>query len=287
MKAILERELKAYFRSPTGYVFSAFLLLFVGIYTMVYNLKSYYANFEFVLNSMSFVFMIIIPFLTMRMISEDRKQKTDQLLYSLPMSTGKIVLGKYFASLLVLALPTLVMCAYPIILFMYGSINFLTAYSSILAFFLLGATLIAVGMFISSVTESQVVAAILSFIVILINFFITDLSNFISSSSTTSFIALAIAVILLALIIKLLTKNGLFAVIFALVCEAGLTLLLYLKPVVFEGLFPSIMKSFSVFDRFYRFVSGVFDLTSIVYFAMVSMIFVYLTVQSLEKRRWN
>lgn len=287
MKAILERELKAYFRSPTGYVFSAFLLLFVGIYTMVYNLKSYYANFEFVLDSMSFVFMIIIPFLTMRMISEDRKQKTDQLLYSLPMSTGKIVLGKYFASLLVLALPTAIMCAYPIILFMYGSINFLTAYSSILAFFLLGATLIAVGMFISSVTESQVVAAILSFIVILVNFFISDLSNFISSSSATSFIALAIAIILLALIIKLLTKNGIFAVIFALICEAGLTLLLYVKPVVFEGLFPSIMKSFSVFDRFYRFVSGVFDLTSIVYFAMVSMVFVYLTVQSLEKRRWN
>jgi len=287
MRAILDRELKAYFRGPTGYVFSAFLLLFVGIYTMVYNLKSYLANFEYVLDSMSFVFMIIIPFLTMRMISEDRKQKTDQLLYSLPMSTSKIVLGKYFASLLVLALPTAIMCVYPIILYMYGTINFLTAYSSILAFFLLGASLIAVGMFISSTTESQVVAAILSFIAILVNFFVSDLANFISSSSTASFIAMAIAVLLLALIIKILTKNGLFAVILAIACEAVLALLLYTKPAIFEGLFPSILKGFSLFERFYRFVGGMFDLTSIVYFAMVSMIFIYLTVQSLEKRRWN
>lgn len=287
MRAILERELKSYFRGPTGYVFTAFLLLFVGIYTMIYNLRGYYANFEYVLDSMSFVFMIVIPFLTMRMLSEDRRQKTDLLLYSLPMSTEKIVLGKYFASVLVLALPILIMCAYPIILYMYGNINFLTAYSSILAFFFLGATLISVGMFISSVTESQVVAAILSFVVILVNFFITGLSNLISSAPSTSLIACAIAAALLAVVIGLLTKNPVFAVLFGLLCEAALAILYYLNSAVFEGLFPSILRAFSVFERFYRFVGGVFDLTSIVYFAMVSMIFVYLTVQSFEKRRWN
>jgi ABC-2 type transport system permease protein len=287
MRAVLERELKSYFRSPTGYVFAAFLLLFVGIYTMAINFSSGYANFEYVLSNMSFVFLIIIPILTMRMVAEERRQKTDLLLYSLPMSMGKIVLGKYFASLLVLLVPVSIVCLYPIILFMYGTINFLPAYSAILAFFLLGATLIAIGMFISSVTENQVIAAILSFIVLLVNFFISQLSNFISSSSSTSFIALTIAVILLAVILRLLTKNGYFAVGFALVCEIGLTAVLYLAPSSLEGLFPKIMQGFSVFDRFNSFIDGVFDITSIVYFLMAIVVFIFLTVQSLEKRRWN
>jgi ABC-2 type transport system permease protein len=287
MRAVLERELKSYFRSRTGYVFAAFLLLFVGIYSMAINFSSGYANFEYVLSNMSFVFLVIIPILTMRMVAEERRQKTDLLLYSLPMSMGKIVLGKYFASLLVLLVPVSIVCLYPIILFMYGTINFLTAYSAILAFFLLGATLIAIGMFISSVTENQVIAAILSFIVLLVNFFISQLSNFISSSSSTSFIALTIAVILLAVILRLLTKNGYFAVGFALICEIGLTAVLYLAPSSLEGLFPEIMRGFSVFDRFNSFIDGVFDITSIVYFLMSIVVFIFLTVQSLEKRRWN
>ncbi len=86
MKAVLRHELSSCFTNLSGYVFGAFLLLFAGIYTMVYNLQSATTNFEYVLGSMSFVFLIIVPILTMRVLAEERRQKTDQLLYSLPLS---------------------------------------------------------------------------------------------------------------------------------------------------------------------------------------------------------
>lgn len=287
MRAILDRELKAYFNGATGYVFIAFLLLFVGIYTMAVNLSGGYANFEYVPSNMSFVYLLIVPILTMRAIAEEKKQKTDQLLYSLPMGMTKIVMGKYFAALLVLAVPTAIMALYPLILSLYGTVNFLMVYSSILAFFLLGATLIAVGLFVSSVTDNQVVAAILSFIVLLINFFISQLAQYVPTSSFASFVALAVAVLVVAVVIRILTKNGIFAVGFGLICEIGLIVMLTMFPDLLQGLFPALLKGFSIFDRFYSFIDGVFDVTSIVFFFMVSIVFLFLTIQSLEKRRWN
>lgn len=287
MRAIIGRELRSYYNGAVGYVFAAFILLFVGIYTMAINLKGYVANFEFSLSQMSFVYLIAIPIITMRMIAEEKRQKTDQLLYSLPMGMTRIVLGKYFASLIVLAVPVAIICFYPLILTLYGTVNLFSAYGSILAFFLLGASLISVGMFISSVTESQVVAAVLSFIAMLINFFISQLANLVSASTMSSFIAMTIFVVVLAVIIKLLVKSGIFAVVFALVCEISLIVSFITSRSSFEGLFPAIMKGISMFDRFYSFIGGVFDITSIVYFIMTSFVFVFLTVQSLEKRRWN
>jgi ABC-2 type transport system permease protein len=287
VRAIIGRELRSYYNGAVGYVFAAFILLFVGIYTMAINLKGYVANFEFSLSQMSFVYLIAIPIITMRMIAEEKRQKTDQLLYSLPMGMTRIVLGKYFASLIVLAVPVAIICFYPLILTLYGTVNLFSAYGSILAFFLLGASLISVGMFISSVTESQVVAAVLSFIAMLINFFISQLANLVSASTMSSFIAMTIFVVVLAVIIKLLVKSGIFAVVFALVCEISLIVSFITSRSSFEGLFPAIMKGISMFDRFYSFIGGVFDITSIVYFIMTSFVFVFLTVQSLEKRRWN
>ena len=287
MRAIIGRELRSYYNSAIGYVFAAFILLFVGIYTMAINLKSYVSNFEFSLGQMSFVYILAIPIITMRMIAEEKRQKTDQLLYSLPMGMTRVVLGKYFAALIVLAVPVAIICFYPLILSSYGKVNLLSAYGSIIAFFLLGASLISVGMFLSSVTESQVVAAVLSFIAMLINFFISQLANLVSASSMSSFIAMAVLVVVLSIIIRLLVKSGIFAVIFGLVCEIGLIVMFISSRSSFEGLFPTVMKGISMFDRFYSFINGVFDITSVVYFVMVSLVFVFLTIQSLEKRRWN
>lgn len=287
MRAIIGRELRSYYNGAIGYVFAAFILLFVGIYTMAINLKGFVANFEYSLGQMSFVYLLAIPIITMRMIAEEKRQKTDQLLYSLPMGMTRIVLGKYFAALIVLAVPIEIMSLYPLILSGFGTVNLLSAYGSVFAFFLLGAALISVGMFISSVTESQVVAAVLSFVVMLINFFISQLANLVSATSMSSFIAMSLFVVVLAIIIRLLVKSGIFAVIFALVCEIVLIILFITSRSSFEGLFPSVMKGISMFDRFYSFIGGVFDITAIVYFVMVSFVFVFLTIQSLEKRRWN
>lgn len=105
MIAILKHELRTYFHSLTAYLFGAFLLLFVGIGAMLYNLQAAVSNFEYVLSFSSLIFVVIVPILTMRVIAEERKQKTDQLLYSLPISTTKVVLGKFLALLVVYLLP--------------------------------------------------------------------------------------------------------------------------------------------------------------------------------------
>lgn len=287
MSAIFEREFKSYFNNITGYAFIAFVLLFTGIYTMAINLHSSYPNFEYVLNNMSFIFLIIIPVLTMRVIAEERKQKTDQLLYSLPISMTKIVLGKYLAMLLVLSIPVLIMSLYPLILSMYGTVHLKTAYCAIIGFYFLGASLIAIGLFISSVTENQAVAAVLCFLAILINSYMTDLAYFIPSTSFASFISFTVIIILVGIILKLLTKNGLFAFLFALMCEAALFALKFFLPAKLEGLFPAIMEKLSLFDRFNTFIDGMFDISALVYFLTVISVFVFLTVQSLEKRRWS
>ncbi len=120
MKAVFEREFKSYFQNVTGYIFIAFLLLFAGIYTMAINLNNGSPKFEYVLRNMSFIFLIIVPVLTMRVIAEEKRQKTDQLLYALPVSTTKIVLGKYLAKLSVLAIPVAILSLNPVIL-SYGN----------------------------------------------------------------------------------------------------------------------------------------------------------------------
>lgn len=287
MRAVFNRELKAYFFNMTGYVFGAFLLLFAGIYIMVINLKSLYPNFEYVLSNMSFIFLIAVPVLTMRSVAEDKKQKTDQLLYSLPLKITKVVMGKYFSMLAVLAVPVLIMGVYPIILSMYGPVNLKIAYGSLLGFFFLGAALTAMGMFASSLTESQIVAAVLCFVFVLVNYFISDLTNYISGTSLASFIAFTIVVLLVAAAIGWLTKNVFAAILVGVILEGVLLGIQWLSPATLEGSFPEIMSRISLFERFNIFVDGVFDVTALVYFIVISFVFGFLTVQSLEKRRWS
>jgi len=287
MKAIFSRELDAHFSSLTGNLFCAFVLLFAGIYTMAINLNGSYGNFEFVLSTMSFIFLITIPILTMRVIAEERRQRTDQLLYSLPLSMGKIVLGKYFALLTVLAVPVGIMALYPLVLSMYGNMNLATSYSAVIGFFLLGAALIAIGMFISSLTENQGLAAGFCFVVLLVNYFLPSLAEYMPKTATGSLVALAAAVLVFGVILFFFTKNVVLSATVTVALEAVLFVCYSAFGASFEGLFPNIMKKLSVFDQFNPFVNGVFDVVSVVYFLTVSAVFVYLTVQSLEKRRWS
>ena len=169
MIAVLEHELKGYFHSLTAYVFGAFLLLFIGIGSMLYNLQAAVSNFEFVLSFSTLVFVVIVPILTMRVLAEERKQRTDQLLYSLPLKIRDVVAGKNLAMVSVLAAPTLLLALIPPILSIYGTVNFAAAYGTLFAFFLMGCALIAIGMFFSSLTESQIIAAVLSFSALLVS----------------------------------------------------------------------------------------------------------------------
>ena len=287
MTAILKHELRNYFHTLTAYVFGAFLLAFIGLGATLYNLQAAVSNFEFVLSFGSLVFVVIVPILTMRVIAEEKKQRTDQLLYSLPITTTEVVLGKYLALLVVYLIPLAVVSVYPLIFARYGDVYLLTSYGSIFAFFVLGAALIALGVFISSLTDNQGFAAGIGIAVILLNYYSASLSEYVSSTPAGALIAAFALVIVLGVVIRHLTKNEHLAYGFYFLA-GGAVLILYLAdPEAFSGLLPSVMKTLSLFERFYVFVNGVFDLTAIVYFVTFAAFFLFLSVQSLEKRRYN
>lgn len=287
MRAVFRHEVSSYFTHISGYVFGAFILLFTGIYTMVCNISARYTNFEYVLGSMAFIFLIAVPILTMRVIAEERKQKTDQLLYSLPLGMGKVVLGKYLALLVMLALPMVIICLYPLVLGAFGSVHFPTAYGAVVGFFFLGAALISIGVFISSVTENPVVALGVCFAVMLLNYFVADLATYVPSTAYASLEALFLLVLLLAVIVWRMTRSTVAGFGTGIVLEAGLLIWYRLDSTAFEGLFSSIMKQLSLFERFDVFVNGVFDLKALVYDLTVIGLFLFLSVQSMEKRRWS
>lgn len=287
MTAVLKHELKNYFRSMTAYVFGAGLLLAVGLGAMLYNIEAAVSNFEFALSYFSIIFAVIVPILTMRVIAEERKQKTDQLLYSLPITTTQVIVGKYLALLVVYMIPLCIVAVYPLIFSQFGDVYLLTSYGSMLAFFLMGAALIALGVFISSLTDNQGFAAGIGIAVILLNYFSVSLSEYVSATAFGSVAALCVIVLVLGAIVKHLTRNENLAYGVCFVLIAAIAAVCFMDSSKFEGLLPGIMTKLSLFEQFTGFVNGVFDMTSIVYYASVIVFFLFLSIQSLEKRRYN
>ena len=287
MIAVLKHELRSAFDSLTVYLFCAALLCIVGVGAMRYNIQASVANFEYALNYISIILVVIIPVLTMRSFAEERKQKTDQLLYSLPLTTWQIVGGKYLSLVMMFFLPMVIIAVYPLIFAQYGDVYLPGAYGSIFAFFVMGAALIAVGVFISSLTDNQGFAAGIAIVLFLFNYFSVSLAEQVSSTSVGSMIALVVIAALVGFVVKALTKNNMIA----LGVGGGLAVLTlaayFIVPDKFEGLLPSIMEKLSLLDRFTTFVNGVFDLTALVFYASVIVLGLFLTVQSLEKRRYN
>lgn len=287
MRAVCKHELRNYFHSLTAYVFGAFLLAFVGFGAMLYNLQAAVSNFEYVLDFGSLVLVVIVPILTMRVVAEERRQKTDQLLYSLPITTFQVIVGKYLALLVIYLIPLAVISIYPLIFSQFGDVYLPTSYGSIFAFFLMGAALIAVGVFLSSLTDNQGLAAGIGIAVILFNYYSVRLSEHVSSTAAGTAVALLVLILAVGAVVRYLTKNEDLAFAVCLVLLATASILYFVDSAAYEGLLPDLMKALSLFERFTVFVNGVFDLTGLVYYLSVIVFFLFLSVQSLEKRRYN
>ncbi len=287
MRAVCKHELRNYFHSLTAYVFGAFLLAFVGFGAMLYNLQAAVSNFEYVLDFGSLVLVVIVPILTMRVVAEERRQKTDQLLYSLPITTFQVIVGKYLALLVIYLIPLAVISIYPLIFSQFGEVYLPTSYGSIFAFFLMGAALIAVGVFLSSLTDNQGLAAGIGIAVILFNYYSVRLSEYVSSTAAGTAVALLVLILAVGAVVRYLTKNEDLAFVVCLVLLAAASILYFVDSAAYEGLLPDLMKALSLFERFTVFVNGVFDLTGLVYYLSVIVFFLFLSVQSLEKRRYN
>ena len=287
MGSVYKKELRSYFCNMQGAVFTGFLLLISGIMTVLYNFKGLYPNFEYTLSDTGFIFLLIVPILTMRVIAEEKHGRTDKLLYALPISVTDIILGKYFALVTVFLVPVAVMGLYPIVLSFYGNVSLLSAYSALVGFVLLGCALLAIGMVLSSLTESQVIAAVLSFGVLLLLYLMGSLSSLIPSTAGASLIAFSVCCVLLGMLVWYMTKDPWVGVTAAVLSEAVLLFFYFRAKDSFAGLFSSVLEKLSVFDRFTTFVGGLFDLTAVVYYLSIVVFCLFLCVQSLEKKRWN
>ena len=290
MKAIYKRELKSYFGGMIAYIVIALIIAFVGFVASVVNLTAGYPNFEYALCEPYSILAVIIALslLTMKCFADEKREKTDQLLYSLPLKMSDIVMGKYLAMLTVYLIPVGVMCMWPIILSMFGDVNMLQSYSTIFAQLLLGACLIAVGMFLSSLTESQVIAAVMTIGTFLAMYFMpTIASTFLPETAKATLICIFLVIAVLALIMYSLTGNMYVAIGTGFCLEAINVTVYFVKPGVYDGAFPDILNELSVFNRLTPFANGTFDITAIVYFLTISGVFVFLTIQSLEKKRYS
>ncbi|MGI6010401.1 MAG: ABC transporter permease subunit [Ruminococcus sp.] len=279
MTAVFRHEFRMMFSGLTAYVYGAFSLVFVAIYMMYYNLTIGYANFELALAGASFAFIITIPIVTMRIIAEEKKQKTDQLLYSLPISTTQIVVGKFLAVFLTSVIPICFVTVYPLILKNFGNLYLPTSYGAIFGYIMLGAALLSMGIFISSITESQPMAAGICFAVMVLNYYMVTLAEYATSSAYGSFAALVVLELLAAFIIKHMTRNDILAKGFGALSIVVTAALYIYNADWFEGLFPLILENLSVYERFYEFVDGIFDYTHVVYFISVIVFFLFLTVR--------
>ena len=239
MIAIYKREVKSYFQSMIGYAFIAFLMLFTGIYFTAYNLNAGYPYFAYTLSGSMFIFLIAIPVLTMKSFSDERKSKTDQMLLTAPVSVTGIVLGKYLAMLTVFAIPCILFCAYPLAIKAWGTAYLKVDYAAIVMFFLIGCVYIAVGMFLSSLTESQIIAAVSTFAVLLVMYLWGGLIGFLPSNTW------------------------------------GTALKGFLEKLDFSVAFSGVLES------------NLLDMSDVMLCISIVFLFVFITVQTIQKRRWS
>ena len=287
MLAIYKKDVCSAFRGMSGWIVCGFVIFVIGLYFMALCLSGGYGEFAYVLNNSMFMFLVVVPLLTMRSMVEERRQKTDQLLLTSPVSIPGIVWGKYLALLTIYALPLLVAAVCPLIMSAYGTISLARAYGALAAFFLLGAAAISIGLFMSSLTENQIIAAVGTFGALMLIYLMPSIGSLISSTVFASAMAFSLLALALCVLVFLMTKSPVLATALFCLAELALFVLTRYTDVQMEGSFAKMLNTLALFDRFSVFVNGVFDVTAVVYFVSIALLFVFLTTQGMEKRRWS
>ncbi len=288
MLAIYKRELKSYFQSMTGPVFVAFLIAFTGIYFMAYNMTAGYPYFSYTLSGSLIVFLVGIPLITMRSFSEERKNKTDQMLLTAPVSLGKVVLGKYLAMATVIAIPNIVFCVFPLIIKSQGTAYLTVDYISIGVFFLLGCVYAAIGMFLSALTESQIIAFISTFGILLVLYLWDGILSMLPSSAISGLIGVLILITIAAVYVWHMTDNPVLSGGIEIVGVLAGVAVYVVKSEVYENLLSNLLGRLALANVFTDITSNsIVDVTGIALYLSVVIVFVFLTVQAIQKRRWS
>ncbi len=288
MPAIYKRELRSYFQSMAGCVFVAFLIAFTGIYFMAYNLMAGYPYFSYTLSGSLIVFIVGIPLITMRSFSEERRNKTDQLLLTAPVSLGKVVMGKYLAMATVIAVPNVIFCIFPLIIKSQGTAYLTVDYISIGVFFLLGCVYASIGMFLSSLTESQIIAFISSFGILLVLYMWNGILSMLPGSAVSGLAGILILLTIVAFYIWHMTGNVLLSGAIEAAGAAAAVVIYAVKQELYENLLTNLLGRLALADVFTDITANsIVDVTGIALYLSIIAVFVFLTIQSIQKRRWS
>ena len=287
MFAIFKREFKAYFLTPIGYLFMGLFLLLTGVFYTFDNLLSQRSQYTGFLGSILLIYLFAIPLLTMRLFSEERRQKTDQLLLTSPVSIGSIVCGKFLAALAVYVGTLVVTILYAVVIAVYGDLQTWETFGSYIGFIFLGACYISVGIFVSAATENQLTAALVGFFTLMFIWLIDPVSQMVPTDTKSGVISAIVLLIALLLFVYLNTRN--WVIILGTVILGALVIggfYLFKKDVYF-GFIQKFLGWFSLNRRYQSFSMGLLKFDALLYYASFSGLFLFLTVRLIEKRRWN
>ena len=287
MVAIFKREFFSYFRTSIGFLYMGLFLLLTGIFFTFGNIFSGSSQYMGFLGSVLFIFLFAVPLLTMRLFSEERRQKTDQILLTSPVSIPAIVCGKFFAALAVYSGTLLVTVIYAALIAIYGDLQTWETVGSYLGFIFLGACYLSLGVFISSMTENQLAAALVTFFVLMMILLIDPVSQAIPSSTQAGIISASVLLALLVLFLFFSTRNWVIALAAAVLGSLAIVLLYYFKRDIFFGFAHTVIGWFSLNRRYESFSVGLVRLDSLVYYISFCTLFLFLTVRLIEKRRWT
>ncbi|MDR1625114.1 MAG: ABC transporter permease [Spirochaetia bacterium] len=287
MIAILKREIKSYFLTPIGYIYMGFFLLAAGIFFFFSNLFAQSSRFTGFLGSILFIYLFAIPLLTMRLFSEERRQKTDQLLLTSPVRVGEIVLGKFLAAFSVYLMTLLVTLMYVVVIAVFGDLAVWETLGSYVGFIFLGASYIAVGVFISAGTDNQLTAALVTFFSLMMIWLIDPISQSLPADLVSGVISAAALALALCVFIYINTRNLYILAGAAVAGAAVITALYFVNQDIYLGFIAKFLAWFSLNKRYENFSMGILKLDSLVYYVSFSGLFLFLTVRLIEKRRWN
>ncbi|NLW47130.1 MAG: ABC transporter permease [Firmicutes bacterium] len=287
MIAIIKKELRTYFLTPVGYIFMGFFLLISGFFFAAENLFPANPNYNGMLGTITFVFMILVPILTMRLLADETRQKTDQLLLTSPLNVTEIVLDKYLAAVTVLLLTVIITFIYPMILSFFGTISLSEIIGGYIGFLLLGSSFIAIGLFVSSFTENQLIAAVVTFSALLFFWVMDSLQQLLPGGVTSGIVFVSLLLILLILLIQRNLKNIFITTSIAVVGLVSITAGYLMNKFIYDGLVLKAIDWLSLIKRFEPFIRGNLSLSPVVFYLSFITVFIFLTVQILEKRRWD
>ena len=287
MTAIIMKELRTYFSQMTGYIFLALTVFLTALFFALTNLFALNPHFQQVLNTTTILFFVLIPTLTMRLFADEIKNKTDQLLYTSPLSVWQIVAGKYIAAAGLFFAATVVTMLFPLILSRFGEVPTAQIVGAYVGFILIAWGFIAIGLFISVMTENQIIAAVATAGTIFLLFIIDGIANGLPADANSSFIFIGILIVAVAGILYHSTKNIVAGVVVAAFGFSAASALFFTNRLLFDAVMPRAFRWISVFSRYNTLTRGILNLADIVFYITFALVFIYLTVNVIEKRRWR